>query len=1286
MERGNTHTSPSNLKIAIDVGGTFTDVVLLDPGTQTFHYAKTPTTHHDLTEGVLKGLRKILSKADLEDAAPCHLIHGTTIGTNAIIEGKGAKVGLITTEGFEDILEIRRVARPREATFDFWVDNPPPLAPRYLRRGVRERIDRDGKVVTPLDRSSLEKAIETFKREGVEGVAVALLFSFLNPVHEKEIAALLESELPGTHISLSSEVCPEFREYERTSTTVMNAYLGPIIKKYLDDLVEKIRTSHPHFNILIFQSNGGTMPAASAAAYAANLINSGPAGGAIATAYIGRITGNEMAIGMDMGGTTCDISVIDKGIPRTTTWGGVSEYPIKLPMIDLKTIGAGGGSIAWVDNLNVLHVGPESAGSNPGPACYDWGGTLPTVTDANCVLRRINPDYFLGGDYTLNTEKASLAIECHVSSKMGVSVEQAALDILRIVNANMAKGISKVSVEKGYDLREFALVAFGGAAPLHACEVADLLEIRKVIIPTANGNFSAVGLAISDIQHDYVTTLMKPSNTLSPITLYRTFKALQEKGLEQLRREGVDPSGASVEWSSDMRYEGQSWELNIPIRPRLGFTKGDLDEVLNTFHKTHQSVYSYSEPDETVEFVNLRVRVKVGSGVNPAPVQSRSSTYPQSEPKSVREVFLDGKGLTVVPIYERNSLPADARLTGPAIIEEEISTTYLPPGWGITVDEFGNLLAQKAEGDDESRHEDEDGNADKVTMQVVRYGLDSIAEDMGFNLMRMGRTTIVKEIMDLNCAVLGPHGDLLAQANLCPLMMFSLPTSAAFMLKEVEAFAPGDILISNDPYLGGQHLLDIQFFSPVFYEGELVGFVANIAHHLDLGGSVPGGVAGGLTEIYQEGLRIPFVKFYKKGKEDREISDFIAYNIRLPEKTLEDMRAQAATTLWGVERVKRLIGKYGLATFKESTRMLLDYSEAKVRKALREIPDGVLTGIDFLDDDGITTDPVKIQLNLKIQGDTMNVDFTGTSPQTKGNVNSPWSCTLAGVYYTLVGIIDPYMPVNSGTFRPVTVKSEKGLVTNPVPPAGVTARSQTMTKIVEAMLKAMAPVTPDRIVSGSHGQACTNSFTGIHPTTKKRFTYIEIQGGGAGARPTKDGPDGQDLHLGRFMNTPVEAAELEYPVTIQRYEFIPDSGGAGKFRGGLSLRRDIKFHTDVTWARYSDRQKFAPQGVFGGKEGAKGAFVMNPGTPGETRRKAKGVEEIKAGEVLSIRLPGSGGYGPPWERDPAAVAWDVKNGKVSRASALKDYLVVLTHDFNVDEEATARLRRSRGTDGQTQNP
>ncbi|MBI4445806.1 MAG: hydantoinase B/oxoprolinase family protein [Acidobacteria bacterium] len=570
--------------------------------------------------------------------------------------------------------------------------------------------------------------------------------------------------------------------------------------------------------------------------------------------------------------------------------------------------------------------------------------------------------------------------------------------------------------------------------------------------------------------------------------------------------------------------------------------------------------------------------------------------------------------------------------------------------------------------------------ADPVTMQVIRYGLEAIAYDMGYNLMRMGRTTIVKEIMDINCAVLDASGGILSQANLSPFMLFSMPLTAANILKMVPDLEEGDIIISNDPYLGGQHLLDVQFFSPVFVQGQLIAFVSNIAHQLDMGGAVPGGVAGGLTEIFQEGLRIPPIKLYRRGKEDPQIINLISRNIRIPEKTLEDFRAQAATTTWGVSRVKDLVSTYGLGTFMACKEMLLDYGEEIVRRAIQNLPDGDYTGEDFLDDDGQTHEPLKVQVNVRIRGDEMSVDFEGSSPQARGNVNCPWACTQGAVFYTIVGIVDPYMVINSGTFRPIHVDSREGLITRPMAPAGVTARSQTMTKITEAMLKAMSYVVPDRVVAGSHGQACTCSFVGIHPETGKPFGYVEIQGGGAGARPRKDGPDGQDLHLGRFMNTPVEAAEMEYPVMIERYELIPDSGGAGKFRGGLALRRDIRFLTDVTWARYSDRQKFQPQGLFRGKPGSVGRLILNPGTEREQQQRSKGVDQLKKGDVLSIRLPGSGGYGSPLERDPKLVQWDVLNGKVSLKSACEDYGVVLNDDLSLNEGATRSLREKIKTD------
>ncbi len=680
------------MRIGIDVGGTFTDVVLFDDSTGLFHYTKTTTTHFDLAEGVLTGLRDILKMAGVSMGQVDYIIHGTTIGTNAIVEGRGARVGLITTAGFEDVLEIRRVARPKEAAFDFGADNPPPLVPRYLRKGVRERIDSKGRVMIPLCESNVEEVCRFFKENKVEAVVVSLLFSFLNTSHEKRVAEISREVLKDIPISLSSEICPEFREYERTCTTVMNGYLGPVIRDYMNNLTTRLARQFGYVTLHIMQSNGGTMTAEVAKEHASHLINSGPAGGAIAAAFVSRMTGNKMAVGADMGGTTFDISIIDKNLPKTTTWGGVTNYPIKLPMVDLKTIGAGGGSIAWVDEGGVLNVGPQSAGSDPGPACYGWGGSLPTVSDANLVLGRLNPEYFLGGRFPLYPGKAWAAIDEYVAGPMKLSVEEAAVGIIRIVNANMVKGISGNSVERGYDLREFALITMGGAAPLHAAEIAGELNMAQVIVPAMSGNFSAVGMVVADIQHDYVRTYAKKHRDIVPEDLVTQFIEMEDEGRSQLRLERVPEERMEITWSADLRYEGQSWELNTPIPVDHELTPDGLVKIVESFHALHQQVFSYSESAETVEFINLRIKIV---GKNPPlelAVGQRQQGADAGETKAVRPVYFKDVGWQEIPIYEREHLPSGSLLPGPCILEEKISTALIPNGFEGRIDSFGSII------------------------------------------------------------------------------------------------------------------------------------------------------------------------------------------------------------------------------------------------------------------------------------------------------------------------------------------------------------------------------------------------------------------------------------------------------------------------------------------------------------------------------------------------------------------------------------------------------------------
>ncbi|HLC02642.1 MAG TPA: hydantoinase B/oxoprolinase family protein [Anaerolineales bacterium] len=556
--------------------------------------------------------------------------------------------------------------------------------------------------------------------------------------------------------------------------------------------------------------------------------------------------------------------------------------------------------------------------------------------------------------------------------------------------------------------------------------------------------------------------------------------------------------------------------------------------------------------------------------------------------------------------------------------------------------------------------------ADAITMQVVRYALEQVADEMGHTLVRTARSTIIKEIKDISCAVFDSQGNTVAQAHHAPMLLTGFELGMRALRKHYpdEDLEDGDIIAFNDPYSGGQHVMDLVTFAPVRFGGEVVAFVGSIAHHSDMGGAAPGGTAGGLTEIYLEGLRLPFVKLYKRGQEDRELFGILANNIRVPDKTLGDIRAQASADFVGARRVKEVFEKYSAGVVHQCLAMLLDVSETRIRAGLKNIPDGSYTGVDWVDDDGFSDEPIRLQVNIHKQADTVKVDFEGTARQVKGNINCPIATVHAAVYYALIAVIDPHVPPNSGCYRPFTIHAEEGSIVNPRMPAAVGARTNTSQKITEAMMLALAEALPDRVMAGSHGQITNCGFSGYHPDSGKRFVYIDIQGGGAGARPTKDGRDGQDSHLARFKNTPVEALELEYPVRIECYELIPDTGGAGKYRGALGLRRDIRILIDdVTWARYGDRQRYGAFGLFGGKEGSPGKFVLNPGTAEEKVMKSKGLDRLKAGDVVSLRLPGAGGYGHPSERRSEALLRDVRDGKVSLGSAKTDYGVEITEDM-----------------------
>ncbi|MFQ5921575.1 MAG: hydantoinase/oxoprolinase family protein [Anaerolineales bacterium] len=689
------------MRLGIDVGGTFTDLVLIDDDTGRIHYTKTLSTPADLAQAVVTGIARVLQQAEVGSEALDYVVHGTTVGTNALIERRGAKVGLITTAGFRDVLEIARIERPDAGLYDMTVDLPDPLVPRYLRLEADERVGADGSVVRELDEISVARAAETFEREGVEAIAVCLLFSFRNPKHERLVQEVLQRLLPGIPVTLSSEIAPEFREYERTSTCVINAYLLPITRSYVERLAAELGREFGISDLRIMQASGGAMTAEVAKSRAVHMVNSGPAGGALASAVFGQLAGEDKIIGVDMGGTSFDVCLIVDDKPRLKSEGEFEDFPVKIPMIDVEGIGAGGGSIAWVDSGGALNVGPRSAGADPGPACYGLGGELPTVTDANLVLGRLNPSYFLGAEMELHVEPAREAVSQHIAEPLGLSTEEAAAGIVRVVNANMVRGISVNSTQKGYDLREFSLLAFGGAGPLHAVELAEDLGMTRVIVPPYCSVFSAFGAVASDVRHDYVQTVAWSESAVEAGTAESAFAALEARAMVLLKEEQVPEERIRLQRSADIRYEGQSYELTIPLRSSGPLEGGDIQQMIVHFHARHQQIYAYSDLKESVEVISLRLAAE---GLVPELRLRSSDQIPSGPPtpKSQRPIHFPGSGFLESYVYEREHLVPGHAMLGPCLIEEKTSTTVIPTGWRAHVDPYGNIVVSPHSGQKEA--------------------------------------------------------------------------------------------------------------------------------------------------------------------------------------------------------------------------------------------------------------------------------------------------------------------------------------------------------------------------------------------------------------------------------------------------------------------------------------------------------------------------------------------------------------------------------------------------------
>ena len=703
----NKNKNDVKFRIGVDIGGTFTDATLVNSKTGETFTSKVISTPSDPSVGFINALKKLLDDKHIDPDKLDYVFLATTVATNAIIEGKSASTAFVTTKGFRDMLEIARQIRP--SLYDLQFEKPPPLIPRQLCFEVEERVNAKGEIIKTLDGKSIDKIINSLSKTNIDAVAICLLHSYRNPKHEKQLDRAIKSKLPNLTVSISSEVVPEFREYLRASTTVINSSISPIVNTYIKSIKRKLIDNKIKAELFVMQSNGGVYGAEAAVKSPVHMVESGPAAGAVASAVFGGILGYPNLISFDMGGTTAKVTLIRDGKPSITkdysvgssaktgagAFGGSSGYPIRTPVIDLVEIGAGGGSIAWIDSGGALRVGPESSGADPGPVCYGLGGKFPTITDANLILGRLDPNYFANGEIKLNFKEAEHSIYKYCAKPLGISTERAAYGIIEIANNAMVNALRIVSIQRGHDPREFVLVGFGGAGPAHVASLAEQVGIPKVLIPISPGTASALGLLVTDVRMDLSKTLIIRSDQIELSLIKKELNSLKNQGKSLYSSNTSNILDLIFEYSVDMRYWGQSFELNIPAPETSKIDTNWLNQLLESFHKTHEISYGFRVDNDPIEIVNLRlttIRKISQPKIKKLLKQKIDSSYAM---KGIRPVYFGSNNeKDQTPVYNRKNLSPKTTFNGPAIIEEPDSTTVIPPKWNVNVDDFGNLILE----------------------------------------------------------------------------------------------------------------------------------------------------------------------------------------------------------------------------------------------------------------------------------------------------------------------------------------------------------------------------------------------------------------------------------------------------------------------------------------------------------------------------------------------------------------------------------------------------------------
>ncbi|WP_335980373.1 hydantoinase B/oxoprolinase family protein [Streptomyces sp. CA2R106] len=1190
----------------VDRGGTFTDVVAQRPDGRLLSYkllSENPAAYQD---AAVAGIRHLLDLTE-DQAVPAALVDsvrmGTTVATNALLERKGDRVALVITRGFADALRIGYQNRPH--LFAREIALPEQLYERVIE--VDERIAADGTVLRAPDLERLAADLRAAHGDGIRAVAVVCLHSHLHPRHEQAVGALAE-RLGFPQVSLSSEVSPLMKVVPRGDTAVVDAYLSPVLRRYVHQVAGQLRG----VRLMFMQSNGGLAEAGHFRGKDAIL--SGPAGGIVGMARMSRAAGHDRVIGFDMGGTSTDVSHYAGAYERVLD-AQVAGVRLRAPMLDIHTVAAGGGSVLHFDGTR-YRVGPDSAGADPGPACYRKGGPL-TVTDANVMLGRVQPGHFPAvfgpdGDQRLDARTvrrrfADLAGRIGAATGDTRTPEQVAEGYLQVAVAGIAGAVKRISVQKGHDITQYALTTFGGAGGQHACAVADSLGVRTVLVPPMAGVLSALGMGMAD------TTTMREQSVevpLEPAAMDRVravARELEEQARRELLDEEVPAQSIRITCRARLRYDGT--DTTVPV---------DLAEpgaMKAAFEAGHEARYSFlmDRPIVVESLSTEAVGLTEQPDLTPRPAQA-----PPAAQDATASLYTQG-AWREVPLRARESMRPGESVAGPAVITETNSTTVVDEGWQAAMAPEGHLVLRRTAEPDRA---DVGSQADPVMLEVFNNLFMSIAEQMGARLESTAQSVNIKERLDFSCALFDDDGDLVANAPHIPVHLGSMGAGVKEVIRRrADTMKPGDSYAVNDPYHGGTHLPDVTVITPVF-DTEQTGrprilfFVASRGHHAEIGGSSPGSMPADSRSIEEEGVLFDNWLLVENGRllqdATRRLLTAGPYPSRNPDTNLADLRAQIAANRKGVDEVGAMIEHFGLDVVQAYMRHVQDNAEEAVRRVIDALRDGQCR---YETDSGAV---IAVRVTVDHARRTATLDFTGTSPQLATNFNAPASVTTAAALYVFRTLVADDIPLNDGSLRPLRLVVPGGSMLAPAYPAAVVAGNVETSQAVIGALYAAMEVQAE-------GSGTMNNVT----FGNARHQYYETVASGSGAGKGYHGASAVQTHMTNSRLTDPEVLEWRHPVRVEEFAVRRGTGGAGRWHGGDGVVRRLRFLEPMTVSTLAGHRRVPPYGMAGGLPGALGAAHVERGDGSVQPLAGCDSADLRPGDVLVVETPGGGGYGTP---------------------------------------------------------